>query len=155
MATFRTSRCQDDGKILKCQKLRCQGIKRRFRKPKLTREHNKKDLSKSFESFELKPKFPNFSAWSSRAIINLINMLKTYDCEGYSSLMIINTSVLYYYYKMTISYEQCYADIIVFFAMKWRHLPILLAALFLAALVQEDQEGFFPKQSTAACSPNR
>ena len=29
--------------------------------------------------------------------------------------------------------------------MKWRHLPILLAAVFLAALVQEDQEGFFSK----------
>ena len=29
------------------------------------------------------------SAWSSQSIINLINMLKSYDCESYSSPMIL------------------------------------------------------------------
>ena len=39
MATFRTSQCQDDDEVLKCRERRCQGTKRRFRKPEHTREH--------------------------------------------------------------------------------------------------------------------
>ena len=38
--TIRTSQCQDG---LKFYEWRCQGIKRRFKKPKHTKEHIKKD----------------------------------------------------------------------------------------------------------------
>ena len=37
MATFRTSQCQDGDEVLKCHEWRCQGTKRRFRKPEETR----------------------------------------------------------------------------------------------------------------------
>ena len=62
MATFRTSQCQDGDEVLKCHEWRCQGIKRRFRKPKHTKEHIKKD--------------------SNRYIVEL-------DCESDSSPMIL------------------------------------------------------------------
>ena len=43
MATCRTSPFQDGDEVLKCHEGRCQGIKRRFRKPEHTKEHIKKD----------------------------------------------------------------------------------------------------------------
>ena len=49
MAIFRTSPCQDGDEVLKCHEWRCQGIKRRFRKPEQTREHIKKDCKRYFE----------------------------------------------------------------------------------------------------------
>ena len=48
MATFRTSQCQDGDEVLKCHEWRCQGTKRRFRKPKHTKEHIKKDSNRYF-----------------------------------------------------------------------------------------------------------
>ena len=48
MATFRTSQCQDGDEVLKCRELRCQGTKRRFRKPDHTKEHMKKDSNRYF-----------------------------------------------------------------------------------------------------------
>ena len=39
MATFHTSHCQDGEEVLKCGEWRCQGTKRRFRKPEHAREH--------------------------------------------------------------------------------------------------------------------
>ena len=48
MATFRTSQCQDGDEVLKCHEWRCQGIKRRFRKPEHTKEHVKKDSNRYF-----------------------------------------------------------------------------------------------------------
>ena len=43
MATFRTSQCKDGDEVLKFYEWRWQGIKRRFVKPKHTKEHIKKD----------------------------------------------------------------------------------------------------------------
>ena len=40
---FRTSQCQDGGKVLKCYEWRRQSIKRRFSKPKHTKEPIKKE----------------------------------------------------------------------------------------------------------------
>ena len=61
---WQSSMCQcykDGGKVLNCYVWKCQGIKRRFRKPKHMKEHIKKDsirnLSKNSENYELKPKF--------------------------------------------------------------------------------------------------
>ena len=48
MATFRTSQFQDGDEVLKFNEERCQGIKRRFRKPKNTKEHIKKDRNRYF-----------------------------------------------------------------------------------------------------------
>ena len=48
MSTFRTSQCQDGDEVLKSHEWRCQGIKRRFRKPEHTKEHIKKDSNKYF-----------------------------------------------------------------------------------------------------------
>ena len=48
MATFRTSQCQDGDEVLNCYELRCQGIKRRLRKPEHTKEHIKKDSNRYF-----------------------------------------------------------------------------------------------------------
>ena len=45
IATFRTSQCQDGDEVLKW---RCQGTKRRFRKPEHTTEHIKKDSNRYF-----------------------------------------------------------------------------------------------------------
>ena len=50
------------------------GIKRRFRKPKRTKQHTKKDSNSS----------KVFSARSSRSIINFFNLSETNDCERYS-----------------------------------------------------------------------
>ena len=43
MATCYTSPFQDGDEVLKCHEWRCQGIKRRFRKPEHMKEHIKKD----------------------------------------------------------------------------------------------------------------
>ena len=48
MATFRTSQRQDGDEVLKCCEWRCQGTKRRFRKPEHTKEHIKKDSNTYF-----------------------------------------------------------------------------------------------------------
>ena len=48
MSTFCTSQCQDVVKVLKYHEWRCQGFKRRVRKPKHTKEHIKKDPIKYF-----------------------------------------------------------------------------------------------------------
>ena len=48
MAIFRTSQCQDGDEVLKCHEWRCQGTKRRFRKPEHTKEHIKIDSNKYF-----------------------------------------------------------------------------------------------------------
>ena len=48
MATFRTSQYQDGDKVLKCHGRRCQGTKRRFRKPEQTKEHINKDSNGYF-----------------------------------------------------------------------------------------------------------
>ena len=48
MATFRTSQCHDGDEVLKFHEWRCQGIKRRFRKPEHTKEHIKKDSNRCF-----------------------------------------------------------------------------------------------------------
>ena len=39
MATFRTPQCQDGDEVLKYRERRCQGTKRRLRKPEHTKEH--------------------------------------------------------------------------------------------------------------------
>ena len=58
MATFRTSQCQDGDEVLKCREWRCQGTKRRFRKPEHTKEHIKKDSNRYFvEKFWTQAKF--------------------------------------------------------------------------------------------------
>ena len=44
MTTCDTSPFQDGDEVLKCHESRCQGIKRRFRKPEHTKEDIKKDL---------------------------------------------------------------------------------------------------------------
>ena len=58
MATFGTSQCQDGNKVLKSHEWRCQGIKRRFRKPEYMKEHIKKDSKRYFvEKFWTYAKF--------------------------------------------------------------------------------------------------
>ena len=53
MVTCRMSQCQDGVKVLKCYEWRYQGIKRRFRKPKHTKEYIKKGiLSTNTENYE-------------------------------------------------------------------------------------------------------
>ena len=53
MVTRRMSQCQDGVKVLKCYEWRYQGIKRRFRKPKHTKEYIKKGiLSTNTENYE-------------------------------------------------------------------------------------------------------
>ena len=47
-AAFRTSQCQNGDEILKFYEWTCQGIKRRFGKPKHTKEHIKKDSNRYF-----------------------------------------------------------------------------------------------------------
>ena len=46
--TFRTSQSQDGDEIFNCNEWRCQGTKRRFRKPEHTKEHTKKDSNRYF-----------------------------------------------------------------------------------------------------------
>ena len=48
MATFLTLQCQYGFKVLKCYELRCQGLKRHFRKPKHMMEHIMKNSNKYF-----------------------------------------------------------------------------------------------------------
>ena len=48
MATFLMLQCQYGFKVLKCYKWRCQGIKRRFKKPKHMKEYIKKYSKKVF-----------------------------------------------------------------------------------------------------------
>ena len=48
MVTFRTSQYQDRDEVLKCREWRCQGKKRRFRKPEHTKGHIKKDSNRYF-----------------------------------------------------------------------------------------------------------
>ena len=48
MATFLMLQCQYGFKVLKCYKWRCQGIKRRFKKPKHMKEYIKKNSKKYF-----------------------------------------------------------------------------------------------------------
>ena len=58
MVTFRTSQCQDSDEVLKCHEWRCQGTKRRSRKPEHTKEHIKKDFNRYFvEKFQTWVKF--------------------------------------------------------------------------------------------------
>ena len=44
----RESQCQDGDEVLKCHEGRCQGIKRRFRRPEHTKENIKKDSNRYF-----------------------------------------------------------------------------------------------------------
>ena len=50
MATFRTSQCQDGKAVVRCYERKRQGIKikRRFRRPKHTKKHIKKDSNRYF-----------------------------------------------------------------------------------------------------------
>ena len=48
MTTFGTSQCQDSDEVLEFYELRCEGIKRSFRKPKHTTEHIMKDSKRYF-----------------------------------------------------------------------------------------------------------
>ena len=48
MATFRTSQGQDGNEVLEFYEWRCQRSKRRYRKPKHTKEHIKKDWNRYF-----------------------------------------------------------------------------------------------------------
>ena len=58
MVTFRTSQCQDGDKVSKCHERRCQGIKRRLKKPEHKKENIKKDSNRYFvEKFRTQAKF--------------------------------------------------------------------------------------------------
>ena len=48
MAIIPTCQCQDGDEVLKCYEWRCQGTKRRVRKPEHTKEHIKKDSNRYF-----------------------------------------------------------------------------------------------------------
>ena len=48
MAIFGTSQCQDSDEALEFYELKCEGIKRSFRKPKHTTEHIMKDSKRYF-----------------------------------------------------------------------------------------------------------
>ena len=48
MAIYPSSQCQDGDEVLKCHESRCQGIKRRFRKPEHSDKHIKKDSNRYF-----------------------------------------------------------------------------------------------------------
>ena len=69
MANYRTSQYQDGNKVLKCREWRCQGTKRRFKKPEHTKEHIEKDSNKYFvknlENSELKPNLRSKLIWES------------------------------------------------------------------------------------------
>ena len=65
MATFRML-CQDGDKVSKCHERRCQGIKRRLKKPEHKKEHIKKDSGILLKNSELKP---NLSSKCSREVV--------------------------------------------------------------------------------------
>ena len=113
MANFRTSQWQDGDENLKCYEWTCHGIKRRFRKPKHTKKHIKKDSSGYFvEKFWNYTK-PNLSSkllreWSSRSIRSRIDISEIHDCELNSSPMIlISNQMVYSWSKEIISLAFC------------------------------------------------
>ena len=82
---------QDGVKVLEYYEWRCEGNNRRFRKPKHTKEHFKKDsnryiLSKNLENCEL------FSAWGFRCD----KLVKIHYCERNLLLMILTGNHMVY-----------------------------------------------------------
>ena len=91
MAKFpNTFQCQDGSKVFKCYEWRCQGFEGRFRKPKHTKEHIKKDYIRYFVkkilnimNLSQNLSYNRFSVWSSGIDRREtpVNMSKTQDCE--------------------------------------------------------------------------